>query len=114
MATLSQLPSDVDISFVSGDTFRIRVRVVDPSTGDPLVINPNPATAGEVGEYTFVAEISKTPGGAIVAQFEVTPDSEAPNQAVILSLSKSETAGLPSVGNGSLFTGVWDLEVTFP
>lgn len=104
MAILSQLPSDVDLSFVSGDTFRIRLRVVDPTTGAAIPL----------ADHSFVAEIGKQADRSIVAQFEVTDDPDAPGEAVILSLSKSETAALPSVGNGTLFNGVWDLEVTFP
>ena len=44
----------------------------------------------------------------------MSPDPDNPNEAVILTLSKTETAVLPGMGDGSVFNGVWDLEVTFP
>jgi hypothetical protein len=104
MATLTQLPDDVDLSFVAGDTFRIRVRVVDPSAGTPLPLT----------QYEFVAEIARNPDRAIVAQFTVAPDPDNPTLAVILTLTPAETAALPGMGDGKQFSGIWDLEVTFP
>lgn len=104
MANLTQLPSDVDLSFVAGDTFRVRVRVIDPETSDAVTLD----------EYQFCAEIANDPVRAIVAQFDVSPDPDNPNEAVILTLSKTETAALPGMDDGTVFKGVWDLEVTFP
>jgi len=104
MATLSQLPDQVDLAFVAGDTFRVRVRVLDPNTDNPLPLT----------EYGFLAEIAKLPERAVVAEFDVTPDPNNASTAVILSLSSTETAVLPSMGDGQQFTGIWDLEVTFP
>lgn len=104
MANLTQLPSDIDLSFVAGDTFRIRIRVVSPDTGEPEALDT----------YEFCAEIAKLPERTIVAQFAVAPDPDAPTEAVILSLPPSETAALPGLGDGSEFSGVWDLEVKFP
>jgi hypothetical protein len=105
MATLSQLPDQVDLSFVAGDTFRIRVRVVDPTSGSAVPLS----------DYLFCAEIAQLPDRAVVAQFEVTPDMAPPvNTAVILTLPPSETSALPGMGNGQVFDGIWDLEVTFP
>jgi hypothetical protein len=104
MASLSQLPDVVDLSFVAGDTFRIRLRVVDPDD----------ASAKTLDEYEFQAEIAKTSDRAVVAEFTATPDPDNPTTAVILSLPPSETAELPAQGTGSEFRGIWDLEVTFP
>jgi hypothetical protein len=104
MANLTQLPSQVDLSFVAGDTFRIRVRVVTPGTGEPVPLDA----------YEFCAEIGKDPTREIVAQFTVEVDPEAPTEAVILTLTPSETAALPGMGNGTVFNGLWDLEVKFP
>ena len=104
MATLTQLPDQVDLSFVAGDTFRIRVRVVDPESSAALPL----------AEYSFLAEIAKMPERTIVAEFEVTPDPDDPTAAVILTLSPTETAVLPGMGDGKEFKGIWDLEVTFP
>jgi len=114
MVNLTQLPSTVDLSFIAGDTFRIRVRVIDPASGAPVTINPNPGVPGELGEYTFCAEIASKTNRAIVSQFQVSPDPDSPNEAVILTLSKTDTAVLPGMGDGAVFNGVWDLEVTFP
>ena len=72
-SALTQLPSTVDLSFIAGDTFRIRVRVIDPGTGSPVVINPNPAVAGELGEYTFCAEIASKTNRAIVSSSRCHP-----------------------------------------
>jgi hypothetical protein len=104
MAVLSQLPDQVDLSFVAGDTFRIRVRVVDPSTSDPLPLSA----------YKFAADIAQLPERTIVSEFAVAPDPDSPTTAVILTLLPSETAPLPGMGNGQTFNGIWDLEVTFP
>lgn len=104
MAQLVQLPDDVDLSFTAGDTFRIRVRVIDPADSEPL-----PLTS-----YVFCAEIAKDPERAIVAQFDIAPDPDAPTEAVILTLPPSETAVLPGMGDGEVFKGMWDLEVKFP
>jgi hypothetical protein len=109
MATLSQLPSPVDLSFVAGDTFRIRVRVIDPATTNPLPL------VGPGSDYTFRADIVKDPERTIAAEFQVTPDPDDPTHAVVLNLPPSETAPLPaSFGNGTEFKGMWDLEVEFP
>lgn len=104
MANLTQLPSDIDLSFVAGDTFRIRVRVVSPDTGEPEPL----------ATYEFCAEIAKLPERTIVAQFTVAPDPDAPTEAVVLTLTSAETAALPGMGDGAEFSGVWDLEVKFP
>jgi hypothetical protein len=104
MATLSQIPDEVDLSFVAGDTFRVRVRVIDPNTSEPLPLD----------QYLFCAEIAKDPERSIVAEFDVTPDPAAPTVAVILTLPPSETAVLPGMGDGDVFKGMWDLEVKFP
>lgn len=104
MAVLTQLPDVVDLSFVAGDTFRIRVRVIDPSTTAALPL----------ANYVFCAEIARVPDRAIVAQFKVDPDADNPTTAVILSLTAVETAALPGLGDGKEFNGIWDLEVTFP
>jgi hypothetical protein len=104
MPVLNQLPSDVDLAFVAGDTFRMRVRVVNPTTGLPVLLDG----------HTFCSEIAKLPERSIVAQFTVTPDPDAPAEAVIMTLSKTETAALPGLGDGTVFKGIWDLEVTFP
>ena len=103
MATLSQLPDVVDLSFVAGDTFRIRIRVIDPNSTELL-----PLTA-----YEFQAEIAKL-DRTVVAEFEAVPDPESDDTAVILSLPPSVTATLPDFGTGTEFKGIWDLEVTFP
>lgn len=115
MATLSQLPSDVDLAFVAGDTFRIRVRVVDPTSGLPTKINPDgDLILGETNEYNFRAEIRKA-DRSIAARFAIAPDPQDLQEAVILTLSKTDTDSLmSSVPVGSDFNGVWDLEVTFP
>lgn len=104
MATLTQLPDVVDLSFVAGDTFRIRVRVIDPNVEEPVPLT----------EYTFCAEIAKLPDRSIVAQFEIAPDPDSPTDAVVLTLPPSETAALPGLGTGEEFKGIWDLEVKFP
>jgi hypothetical protein len=104
MASLSQLPDVVDLSFVAGDTFRIRIRVVDPDTANALPLT----------EYEFQAQVAKLSDRVAVADFVTTPDPDFPNEAVILSLSPTETATLPAQGDGSEFKGIWDLEVTFP
>jgi len=104
MATLSQLPDVVDLSFVAGDTFRIRIRVVDPDTTEALALT----------EYGFQAQVAKLSDRSVVAEFDANPDPDFPTSAVILSLPPSETAKLPDQGTGSEFKGIWDLEVTFP
>lgn len=104
MATLNQLPSDVDLAFVAGDTFRIRVRVLDPAD----------SSAEDLTAYKFCAEIAHLPDRAIVSQFAISADPDAPATSVILTLSSSETAALPGMGDGKTFNGIWDLEVTFP
>jgi hypothetical protein len=104
MASLSQLPDVVDLSFVAGDTFRIRIRVVDPDTANALPLT----------EYEFQAEVAKFTDRSVVAEFTATPDPDYPTSAVILSLPPTETAKLPDLGTGSEFKGIWDLEVTFP
>jgi len=104
MATLSQLPDDVDLSFVAGDTFRIRIRVVDPDTAESETLTG----------YDFQAEIAQLSDRSVVAEFEATPDPDYPASAVILSLPPTETAKLPDLGSGTEFKGIWDLEVTFP
>jgi hypothetical protein len=104
MAELTQLPDVVDIKFVAGDTFRIRVRVINPADGDPLPLT----------EYGFRAQIAKETDRTIVAEFDVTPDPDAPAEAVVLTLPPADTAVLPGMGNGNEFIGKWDLEVTFP
>ena len=113
MAMLSQLPSEVNLAFVAGDTFRIRVRVVDPTTSLPIDIT-DPDGAGPLSAYGFCAEIAKLPERSIVAAFTIVPDPDAPAEAVVLTLPPSETKVLPALGNGSEFSGIWDLEVTFP
>jgi hypothetical protein len=105
MATLSQLPDEVDLSFVAGDTFRVRVRVLNPNLEDAAV---------DLAGYGFLAEIAKLPERAVVAEFEVAPDPDNPDTAVVLSLSSDDTAVLPGMGSGQEFNGIWDLEVTFP
>jgi len=112
MAMLSQLPSDVDLAFVAGDTFRIRVRVVDPGTGEPLDL-ADPDAAGPLSAYGFCAQIAKLPDRSIVSAFAITPDPDAPTEAVILTLSSTETEYLLGAP-GSEFNGIWDLEVRFP
>ena len=106
MATLSQLPDIVDLKFVAGDTFRIRVRVIDPATTEPV-----PLTG-----YNIAAWIAKSDGSTNVADFDVAPDPDPESDALILTLPKDETEALfvarPS--GTSEFTGKWDLEVTFP
>ena len=104
MATLSQLPDIVDLNFVAGDTFRIRVRVIDPATTEPIPLDG----------YTIAAWIAKADGSANVADFDVAPDPDPDSDALILTLPKDETAALLSVGGGVEFAGKWDLEVTFP
>src|SRR3954447_18635462 len=106
MATLSQLPDDVDLYFVAGDTFRIRVRVIDPTDGTALPINPDTGASGEPGEYAFRAQIAKDPERTFAAEFAITADPEAPTSAVVLTLPPSETAVLPSLGNGTEFKGM--------
>jgi hypothetical protein len=103
MASLSQLPDVVDLSFVAGDTFRIRIRVVDPNSAEPM-----PLTL-----YSFDAQIAKLSDRSRVADFDLVRDAQDPT-SVILSLPPSETAKLPDLGTGSEFKGIWDLEVTFP
>jgi hypothetical protein len=104
MAQLSQLPDDVDLSFVAGDTFRIRIRVIDPadSSAEPL--------AG----YSFCAQIVKDPDRSFAAEFTITDDPDNPTEAKILTLPPTETAVLPGLGDGLVFNGLWDLQVTFP
>ena len=106
MATLTQLPDVVDLSFVAGDTFKIRVRVLDPNTEEP---EPLP-----LEDYEFCAEIVKTPERTPAATFAIAPDPDSPTDAVVLTLSSDETAPLPGMGDGQEFKGVWDLEVKFP
>lgn len=120
MATLSQLPDVVDLDFVAGDTFKIRVRIVDPSAGTPQ----------DLGSYQIRADIKKSyTDSAVVGGFAVlkgngtplydekeTPTSVIPagNTEVILYLSPAETMGLLAVSSTpNEFQGVWDLEVTF-
>ena len=106
MATLSQLPDVVDISFVAGDTFRIRVRVVDPEDAGALPLT----------DYEFQAEIATLSDRTVAATFISAPDPDPlyATSAVILTLPPTETAKLPDLGTGSEFKGIWDLEVTFP
>lgn len=115
MATLSQLPSVVDLAFVAGDTFRIRVRVVDPATGDPMELT-DPDAGGPLEAYGFCADIAKsTDRHVIVGSFDIAPDPDAPAEAVILTLSSTETdLILASAAPASEFNGIWDLEVKFP
>jgi len=113
MATLSQLPSAVDLAFVAGDTFRIRVRIVNPD-GSPIELNPDgDAIYGEANEHNFVAQIAQSTDRAIVASFEISPDPNDVKNAVILSLSPAETEMLLGAP-GSEFNGIWDLQVSFP
>lgn len=114
MAQLTQLPDDVDLSFVAGDTFRIRVRVIDPTTGTPVVINPGTAALGESGDYGFCAQIVKASDRTGAVEFTIAPDPDSPTQAIVLTLPPTETAVLPGMGDGLLFNGLWDLQVTFP
>jgi len=104
MATLSQLPDIVDISFVAGDSFRIRIRVVDPDD----------AAAQTLTQYGFQAHIVDPIDRVVAARFVAAPDPGDPTHAIILSLPPTETAKLPDLGTGSEFKGIWDLEVTFP
>jgi hypothetical protein len=104
MATLSQLPDVVDLSFVAGDTFRIRIRVVDPDTNSALPLS----------QYQFQAEVAQLSDRTAVAEFSTSPDPDNPTTAIILGLPPTETAKLPDLGTGSEFKGIWDLEVTFP
>jgi len=104
MAILSQLPDDVDLSFVAGDSFRIRIRVVDPDDSE----------AQPLTEYEFQAEIANADDRVVVAEFTAAPDPDFPTSAVILTLPPTETAKLPDLGTGTEFKGIWDLEVTFP
>jgi hypothetical protein len=103
MATLTQLPDDVDLAFVAGDTFRMRVRVIDPATTNPLPLS----------SYRFCAEVAQA-DRKVVTQFVITQDPEDLAHSVILTLPPSETAVLPNMGNGAEFRGLWDLEVRFP
>jgi hypothetical protein len=117
MAQLVQLPDSVDLSFVAGDTFRIRVRVIDPADNTAIPINPDAdQILGESGEYNFCAEIAQDPDHTkIVSAFVITPDPDNPSTAVVLTLPPSETAALPYIGDaGGTFHGAWDLEVKFP
>lgn len=104
MATLTQLPDVVDLSFVAGDTFRIRVRVTNPNE-----VEPEPLAG-----YEFCAQIVKDSDRSPAADFEIEPDPDSPLDAVRLTLPPSETAPLPGLGDGKEFKGVWDLEVKFP
>jgi hypothetical protein len=104
MATLSQLPDTVDLSFVAGDTFRIRIRVIDPATTEPLPLD----------DYEIDAWIAKEDGKTNIADFDVSADPDG--VALILTLTPRETELLyvaRPVG-ATEFTGKWDLEVTFP
>jgi len=105
MAELSQLPDIVNIKFVAGDTFRIRVRV----------LNPDDSTAMTLADYSFAAWIAR-PDRTSVADFDIVPDPDAdpPDTSIILTLPPDETAALISLGTGTEFTGMWDLEVIFP
>jgi hypothetical protein len=123
MASLSQLPDVVDLSFVAGDTFKIRVRIIDPTQTGPT----------DLGGYKITADIKKsyTDAGAI-GGFDVytsdgtlidpntnpaaDPDTLIPlgTTEILLVLSPVETWGLlASAGGANEFHGVWDLEVTF-
>jgi hypothetical protein len=107
MAQLTQLPDVVDLSFVSGDTFRIRVRVIDPGTQQPLT------TLTSANIEAWIAH--EGAGGGNVADFAKTDDPAT--SSVILTLSPKETefifsARLPITAE--TFKGRWDLEVTFP
>ena len=107
MADLVQLPSTVNLTFVAGDTFRIRLRVLNPADG----------SENDLTEYRFLAEIVGSQARAHVGHFEVTPDPASPTSAVILHLPPADTEKLPVAsdgGDGNRFTGFWDLEVTFP
>lgn len=117
MAELVQLPDEVNLSFVAGDTFRIRIRVIDPTTSQAQPINPDAdQILGETGEYNFCAEIAQDPDhDKIVSAFTITPDPANLSTAVILTLPPSETAALPFIeGANGTFRGAWDLEVKFP
>jgi hypothetical protein len=103
MPQLIQLPDDVDLSFMAGDTFRIRIRVIDPSDSSALPL----------ADYQFHAEIARDTDHTVVGGFKVDPDTLNPDTAVILTLPPTETAALISVGGGD-FKGMWDLQVTFP
>jgi hypothetical protein len=104
MAQLTQLPDVVDLSFVSGDTFRIRVRVINPTSQQPETL----------ATYGIAAWIAKEDGHTNVSDFEVTRDADG--VSVILTLSPKETSYIFEMRpNGSdEFKGKWDLEVTFP
>ena len=106
MATLSQLPDTVDLSFVAGDTFRIRVRVIDPSTTEPISLDG----------YSIAAWIAKEDGKTNVADFDVAPDPDPESDALILTLPSDETELLyvARPAGATEFSGKWDLEVTFP
>lgn len=104
MAVLNQLPESVDLTFLAGDTFRIRVRVLDPDT----------AVAEDLTAYKFCAQIVNMER-SVVSEFTIDPDPDDPDAAVILTLPPSETELLPGMhSDGKRFEGLWDLEVTFP
>ena len=104
MPQLTQLPDDVDLSFVAGDTFRIRIRVIDPATSTALTLD----------DYEFHAEIARESDHTVIGGFNVAPDLDNPDTAIVLTLPPSETAALISAGDGEVFRGIWDLQVTFP
>jgi hypothetical protein len=106
MAELSQLPDTVNLKFVAGDTFRIRVRVIDPSTSEPVTLTG----------YEIAAWIAKDDGHTNVADFDVADDPDATNEALILTLPPDETELLftSRPPGATEFSGKWDLEVTFP
>src|SRR3954469_25229187 len=104
MAQLTQLPDVVDLSFVAGDTFRIRVRVIDPADNNPEAL----------AAYVIAAWIAKEDGHTNVADFEVV--KQADGLSAILTLSPKETEMIfeARAAGAEEFRGKWDLEVTFP
>lgn len=119
MASLSQLPDVVDLSFVAGDTFKIRIRIIDPTTGAPTLLDGYKIAADIKKSYTDPAviggfDVLLTDGTLVyddTSPSVVIPDGTS---EIVLSLSPEETMGLLGAGDGKEFKGVWDLEVTFP
>lgn len=104
MAQLVQLPDVVDLAFVAGDTFRIRVRVIDPADNNPEAL----------AAYLIEAWIAKEDGHTNVADFDVV--KQADGFSAILTLSPKETEMIfeTRAAGADEFRGKWDLEVTFP
>jgi hypothetical protein len=101
------VPASQDITIYQGDTwddlfFRVRNRVYNSSTGEYEA-----GSYVDLTGYTAKAEIRPTPGGNLIVAMTVTLSNQSTTPGgVLLSLTPTQTAGLPTSG------GVYDVQLT--